>query len=283
MISVKTTMPALGLRDPKDYIEMVIRETTCPLATGSVWEIMGTAYEKAMREWAKDADEIHDRARQVIMTQKKLDKDKLVQEIKAHEDKEKKDLPTLKVLGWDGRDTPLHLDSVARELAENLSWPDDEEDAETWKKQWSSAFTLRHRETITTSKNLAEQLAELARGIRDRINTVLAIETEDGPVSQLMQAFKDALVDDLDQDGFGDPSTGVLSCSYPSGLVNNANDCNDLDATVYPAAPELCDGLVNACGGTLPSNELDLDIDAYVSCAIDFGWITFERSEIPPK
>ena len=38
------------------------------------------------------------------------------------------DLPTLKVLGWDNLDTPLHLDAVARELSDHLTWPDDEED-----------------------------------------------------------------------------------------------------------------------------------------------------------
>ena len=30
-----------------------------------------------------------------------------------------RDLPTLKVLGWDNLDTPLHLDAVARELADH--------------------------------------------------------------------------------------------------------------------------------------------------------------------
>src|SRR4051812_2620381 len=35
------------------------------------------------------------------------------------------DLPTLKVLGWDNLDTALHLDSVAKELTQHLSWPDD--------------------------------------------------------------------------------------------------------------------------------------------------------------
>ena len=30
------------------------------------------------------------------------------------------DLPTLKVLGWDNRDTALHLDTVATELTEHL-------------------------------------------------------------------------------------------------------------------------------------------------------------------
>src|SRR5947209_8439549 len=39
---------------------------------------------------------------------------------------EERDLPTLKVLGWDNLDTPLHLDAVARELTEHLSWPQDD-------------------------------------------------------------------------------------------------------------------------------------------------------------
>ena len=45
------------------------------------------------------------------------------------QDGEKADLPTLKVLGWDNRDTPLHLDDVAGTLHEKLAWPEDDKDA----------------------------------------------------------------------------------------------------------------------------------------------------------
>ena len=62
--------------------------------------------------------------------------------------KEGRDLPTLKVLGWENRDTALHLDAVAEELTQHLSWPDDEDDADAWRKQWRAAFTLRHREVL---------------------------------------------------------------------------------------------------------------------------------------
>ena len=75
------------------------------------------------------------------------------------------DLPTLKVLGWDNLDTPLHLDAVARELSDHLTWPDDEEDTDAWRERWRDAFKLRHREVITTSKELSKRLAELARAI----------------------------------------------------------------------------------------------------------------------
>ena len=82
------------------------------------------------------------------------------------QNEEKKDLPTLKVLGWDNLDTTLHLDYVAETLHNNLSWPEDENDLDNWRKQWRSAFTLEHREVIDTSKKLSVKLANLARNIR---------------------------------------------------------------------------------------------------------------------
>ena len=139
------------------------------------------------------------------------------------------DLPTLKVLGWDNLDTPLHLDAVARELSDHLAWPDDEDDPDAWRERWRSAFTLRHREVISTSKQLSERLAELARAIRDRIRTALAIETEAGPLTQLMKAFQTALVHDLDEAGFADMyaqtiAYGLLSARITDPARRTADD-----------------------------------------------------------
>ena len=129
------------------------------------------------------------------------------------------DLPTLKVLGWDNRDTALHLDEVARELTEHLGWPDDDSDAEAWRKRWRAAFTLSHREVVTTSKELSIRLAELARAIRDRIKTALAIETEKGPLTQLLKAFQAALVHDLDADGFADMCAQTIAYGLLSSRI----------------------------------------------------------------
>ena len=139
------------------------------------------------------------------------------------------DLPTLKVLGWDNLDTPLHLDAVARELSAHLAWPDDEDDPDAWRERWRAAFTLRHREVITTSKELSERLAELARSIRDRIRTALAIETEAGPLTQLMKAFQTALVHDLDEARFSDMyaqtiAYGLLSARITDPARRTADD-----------------------------------------------------------
>ena len=41
----------------------------------------------------------------------------------------------------------------------------------------------------------------------------------------------------------------------------------------YPSAPEICDGQVNECGGSLPTDEVDDDDDGYVECTLDSnGW-----------
>lgn len=132
-------------------------------------------------------------------------------------------LPTLKVLGWDNRDTALHLDAVAKELTEQLTWPDNENDADAWRKQWSAAFTLQHREVITTSKELSMRLAELAHAIRERIKNVLTIETEEGRITKLMEAFRKALVQDLDADSFADMYAQTIAYGLLSARITDPN------------------------------------------------------------
>jgi SOS-response transcriptional repressor LexA len=129
------------------------------------------------------------------------------------------DLPTLKVLGWNNRDTDLHLDAVAEDLTQHLAWPDDDADVETWRKGWRGAFTLRHGEVVTTSKELSVRLAELARDIRDRIKSALGIETDRGPLTKLMKAFQTSLIHDLDADGFADMYAQTIAYGLLSARI----------------------------------------------------------------
>ena len=129
------------------------------------------------------------------------------------------DLPTLKVLGWDNLDTALHLDAVAKELTQDLAWPDDEKDIDAWRERWRAAFTLRHREVVTTSKELSIRLAKLAGDIRDRIKSALGIETERGPLTKLMKAFQTSLVHDLDAASFADMYAQTIAYGLLSARI----------------------------------------------------------------
>lgn len=179
----------------------------------------------------------------------------------------KRDLPTLKVLGWDNLDTPLHLDHAAELLTERLAWPVDESNEEEWRSQWRSAFTLRHREVITTSKKLSIELAALARSIRDRINTVLSIETENGPFTKLMAAFKQALVHDLDEDGFADMyaqtiAYGLLSARVANPSGETADDVAAAMPVTNPFLKELMETFLDVGGRKGKAGQgLGLDFD----------------------
>ena len=131
------------------------------------------------------------------------------------------DLPTLKVLGWDNLDTPLHLDAVARELTDHLTWPDGEDDPDAWRERWRAAFNLRHREVITTSKQLSERLAELARAIRHRIRTALDIESKTGSLTNLVEAFQTTLVHDLDETDFADMYAQTIAYGLLSARITD--------------------------------------------------------------
>ncbi len=55
---------------------------------------------------------------------------------------------------------------------------------------------------------------------------------------------------DMDHDGHGDPSLPPAEvCEVTAGLAETADDCDDGDATVYPGAEEVCNGVDDDCDG----------------------------------
>lgn len=93
---------------------------------------------------------------------------------------------------------------------------------------------------------------------------------------------------DMDEDGYGDPDTSMLSCTQPVDHVADNTDCDDTDADISPEAEEYCeDEIDNNCNGTIDDDApyltyyRDADGDLFgspyhsvSSCLVPDGYVT---------
>ncbi|MCB9676138.1 MAG: hypothetical protein H6737_13540 [Alphaproteobacteria bacterium] len=82
---------------------------------------------------------------------------------------------------------------------------------------------------------------------------------------------------DLDGDGYGDrDATPIGSCSPVSGLLEDASDCDDGDASINPEADETCDGVDQNCDGDIDDDPVDGTVFYLDSDRDGFGNSAFE-------
>src|SRR5262249_12909681 len=132
-----------------------------------------------------------------------------------------------------------------------------------------AGYATRGGDCDDTSPARSPTASEICNGIDDDCDTVV---DEDA----MGLFYRDA-----DADHHGDPSASTTrpTCVPPAGYVAVAGDCNDLDSRVYVGAPELCDGVDDACalagamaGGPAPSEDADGDHHAPVGAACVGGF-----------
>ncbi|MBP8917591.1 MAG: T9SS type A sorting domain-containing protein [Chitinophagales bacterium] len=63
---------------------------------------------------------------------------------------------------------------------------------------------------------------------------------------------------DTDGDDFGDLNNSIDTCFLIAGYVSNALDCDDSDASIYPGATELPDGIDNNCNDTIDEGLVEI-------------------------
>jgi hypothetical protein len=82
------------------------------------------------------------------------------------------------------------------------------------------------------------------------VDDVRAAEADMGAEGPVTRTAGETWYRDADGDGFGNPAESYFGCAAPVGFVDRAEDCDDLDATSFPYADELCgDGVDQACDG----------------------------------
>jgi hypothetical protein len=178
----------------------------------------------------------------------------------AHFHQDDGDLPTLRVLGWDGADTVLKIDYVAKTLKEKLLWPANAKDVRAWRETWAEAFKHKPGHVIRTADALAARLAELARNIRAAAQTIMAHETEKGRLRKLHKAFQTALIHDLTEESFADTyaqtiTYGLLTAAISrtdmtggGGTALVAENITDMVPVTNPFLKEMLETFLHAGG-----------------------------------
>jgi len=81
-----------------------------------------------------------------------------------------------------------------------------------------------------------------AAEVCDEVDNDCDGETDEGDASNAQTFFADS-----DMDGFGDDEVVTTACSRPDGYAVLPTDCDDGDVSVWPGAPEFCDGIDHDC------------------------------------
>lgn len=122
---------------------------------------------------------------------------------------------------------------------------------------------------------------ELCDGIDNNCNGQI---DEEGAIGQTM------VYPDTDNDGYGDESGGILSCTQPAGYISIGGDCDDSNPSTFIGALEICDGIDNDCDGEIdetldliqpPCSNVGVCSGGGVSQCIDGMWTECDFSGIP--
>lgn len=180
----------------------------------------------------------------------------------AHFEEKEHGLPQIKMIYCaPAMEDPVHIQHFEMRL-KDLTWPVDVYDTKKWHDDWSKAFTTGYRETIHDASTLTIQLADEARGIRNRILATLAVETKDGYVHHLYEKFKDTLIHDMIETQFADMyAQTVVYGLFSARCMDETQDDFSAEEAIacIPNTNPFLKSLMAECLGTQANSKLSFD------------------------
>jgi len=181
----------------------------------------------------------------------------------AHFKEQEKGLPKLMIgARWQDSQPESEIKAAKLKLKSNLKWPDNEANIDSWREQWGKAFPIGHKEVIRTSSNLANALAKYAVIIKRNIPDIYSIESDNGPVHRLFEAFKEALISDLKIGDFADMvaqtiTYGLFSARATGSELMGIETLSECIPATNPFLKDLFTELATLSG----AEPTDLDFD----------------------
>ena len=163
---------------------------------------------------------------------------------------------------WEDTQPEAEKERAVARLRDNLQWPDDGTSLDVWRDEWSNAFTVEHLYVPKTSQQLAKRLAVFAKQIRESIPEMHALENGKGPIHSLLEAFREALIKDLELPDFADMIAQTITYGLFSARVNadHITGLEDLEDSISSTNPFL-KGLFSKLMELSGDGPKDLDFD----------------------
>ena len=180
----------------------------------------------------------------------------------AHFEDQEKGLPQIKMISCAPALEDFTQIKVFEDRLAQLAWPKNTSNIDAWREAWSNAFASGYRQTIQDSSTLTIQLAAEAQNIRNRILSILDVETKNGYVHLLYDKFKDTLIHDMTEQQFADMYAqtvvyGLFSARCMDSTQDDFSAAEAIDC--IPSTNPFLKSLMRECLGSQGSNKLSFD------------------------
>lgn len=179
----------------------------------------------------------------------------------AHFKEQESGLPQIKMISCAPAVEDFTQIRVFEDRLSHLAWPQNT-DTDAWRAAWSDAFDTGYRQVIRDSATLTAKLAAVALDIRDRILSVLEVESANGYVHLLMEKFRSTLIHDMTEQQFADmyAQTVVYGLFSARCMDKSQEDFSAAEAVgCIPNTNPFLRSLMKECIGTANSSKLSFD------------------------